>query len=238
VGVTAEAGPGGARLTGTAAPVEYPAVARTAVVAATESEDGIGLYLVDLTSAAVTVRALDTYDGTTRLGALTLDGAVGERLPASDAAVLADLNRRGAVLAAADLVGTARAALTRTIDYDRTRVQFGKPVGGFQAIKHTLADLHVGVLMAEHAALYAAYAVDAALPDAQLAVAIAKAKANDAAERATGAMIQYHGGIGFTWEHEAHFFYKRAKRLVGTFGDTGQHLDLVAGLTIDTAENE
>jgi len=238
VGVTAEAGPGGARLTGTAAPVEYPAVARTAVVAATESEDGIGLYLVDLTSAAVTVRALDTYDGTTRLGALTLDGAAGDRLPASDAAVLADLNRRGAVLAAADLVGTARAALTRTIDYDRTRVQFGKPVGGFQAIKHTLADLHVGVLMAEHAALYAAYAVDAALPDAQLAVAIAKAKANDAAERATGAMIQYHGGIGFTWEHEAHFFYKRAKRLVGTFGDTGQHLDLVAGLTIDTAENE
>jgi len=238
VGVTAEAGPGGARLTGTAAPVEYPAVARTAVVAATESEDGIGLYLVDLTSAAVTVRALDTYDGTTRLGALTLDGAVGERLPASDAAVLADLNRRGAVLAAADLVGTARAALTRTIDYDRTRVQFGKPVGGFQAIKHTLADLHVGVLMAEHAALYAAYAVDAALPDAQLAVAIAKAKANDAAERATGAMIQYHGGIGFTWEHEAHFFYKRAKRLVGTFGDTGQHLDLVAGLTVDFVGRE
>jgi acyl-CoA dehydrogenase len=85
--------------------------------------------------------------------------------------------------------------------------------------------------------LYAAHALDAGLPDAQLAVAVAKAKANDAAEQATAAMIQYHGGIGFTWEHEAHFFYKRAKRLVGTFGDTGQHLDRVAALTLGSGEN-
>ncbi|MDT3440061.1 acyl-CoA dehydrogenase family protein [Pseudofrankia sp. BMG5.37] len=233
VGVTADIDPGGTRLTGTASPVEYAGVARTAVVAAKEPDGGIGLYLVDPTSASVTVTALDTYDGTTRLGALTLDGAAGERLPESNAAVLAELSRRGAVLAAADLVGTARAALTRTIEYDKTRVQFGKAVGSFQFIKHTLADLHVGVLMAEHAALYAAHAVDAALPDAALAVAVAKAKANDAAERATGAMIQYHGGIGYTWEHEAHFFYKRAKRLVGTFGDAGEHLDRIAALSID-----
>ncbi|WP_007515834.1 acyl-CoA dehydrogenase family protein [Pseudofrankia saprophytica] len=233
VGVTAETGPGGARLTGTASPVEYAGVARTVVVAAKEPDGGIGLYLVDPTSESVTVTALGTFDGTTRLGAITLDGAAGERLPESNAAVLAELNRRGAVLAAADLVGIARAALTRTIEYDKTRVQFGKAVGSFQFIKHTLADLHVGVLMAEHAALYAAHAVDAALPDSELAVAVAKAKAGDAAERATGAMIQYHGGIGYTWEHEAHFFYKRAKRLVGTFGDTGQHLDRIAALSID-----
>jgi acyl-CoA dehydrogenase len=240
-GVAVSAGAGG-RLTGTASPVEYPGVASTAVVAATETpasggadgRAGIGLYLVDLSDPAVAVTALDSYDGTTRLGVLTLDGAAGERLPGSDGSVLAELNRRGAVLAAADLVGIARAALTRTIEYDKTRVQFGRPVGGFQVIKHTLADLHVAVLMAEHAALYAAHAVDAELPDAQLAVAVAKAKASETAERATGAMIQYHGGIGYTWEHEAHFFYKRAKRLVGTFGDTGQHLDQIAALSLDS----
>jgi len=230
VGVTAGAD---GRLTGTASPVEYPGVARLVVVAAKEAA-GIGLYLVDPGAPGTTVTPLTSYDGTTRLGALTFEAAAGERLPDASADVLADLNRRGAVLTAADLVGSARAAVTRTVEYDRTRVQFGRPVGSFQAIKHTLADLHVAVLMAEHAALYAAHAVDEALPDAELAVAVAKAKANDAAAAATGAMIQYHGGIGYTWEHEAHFFYKRAKRLVGTFGDTGQHLDRIAALTVDS----
>ncbi|MBX6390260.1 MAG: acyl-CoA/acyl-ACP dehydrogenase [Frankia sp.] len=243
IGVVAD---GAGRLTGTASPVEYPAVARVAVVAATEpgaggdGAPGVGLYLVDLAAArtagegsGVGLRPLSTYDGTTRLGALELAGAAGERLPGSSVEVLAELLRRGAVLAAADLVGTARTAITRTVEYDSTRVQFGRPVGSFQAIKHHLADLHIGVLMAEHAVLYAAHAIDVGLPDAVLATAVAKAKANDAAEQATGAMIQYHGGIGYTWEHDAHLFYKRAKRLIGTFGDTPQHLARIAELTID-----
>jgi acyl-CoA dehydrogenase len=231
VGVSADAA---GRLTGTASPVEYPGVARLAVVAAREPAGGVGLYLVELGAPEVGVAPLESYDGTTRLGAVTLAGAAGERLAGSSADVLADLLRRGAVLAAADLVGIARGALTRTVEYDKTRVQFGRPVGGFQAIKHTLADLHVSVLMAEHAALYAAHALDAALPDATLAAAVAKAKANEAAATATAAMIQYHGGIGYTWEHEAHFFYKRAKRLAATYGDTGQHLDTIASLTVDS----
>lgn len=235
VGVTADAD---GRLTGTASPVEYPGVARLVVVPANEPDGGIGLYLVDPTASGVTVTAHASYDGTTRLGSLTFAAAPGDRLESSSADVLADLNRRGAVLTAADLVGTARAALTRTVEYDKTRVQFGKAVGSFQAIKHTLADLHVAVLMAEHAALYAAHALDADLPDVELAVAVAKAKANESATLATGAMIQYHGGIGFTWEHEAHFFYKRAKRLVATFGDTAQHLDVIATLTVDSVGGE
>ncbi len=85
------------------------------------------------------------------------------------------------VLVAADLVGTAREAMTRTVAYDRDRRQFGVPVGSFQAIKHALADLHVAVTLAEHAALYAAHALDARLDDAELAVSVAKAKAGDAA---------------------------------------------------------
>jgi acyl-CoA dehydrogenase len=114
-------------------------------------------------------------------------------------------------------------------------VQFGKPVGSFQAIKHDLADLLVMVTMAEHAALYAAHALDTDAPDRTLAVSIAKTKASDTARKATSDMIQYHGGIGYTWEHDAHFYFKRAKRLEYAFGDAGQHRERIATLLVDTA---
>jgi acyl-CoA dehydrogenase len=139
------------------------------------------------------------------------------------------------VLVAADLVGIARQVLTRTVDYDRERKQFGVPVGSFQVIKHDLADLHIGVTMAEHAVLYAANAVEtgAAADEAvRLAVAVAKSKASDTATLSTAAMIQYHGGIGYTWEHEAHFFYKRAKRLAGVAGSASEQRKRIAELTI------
>jgi alkylation response protein AidB-like acyl-CoA dehydrogenase len=166
---------------------------------------------------------------------VALADGVGEPLPGGTAEVHAELSARAAVLVAADLVGGAREALTRTVDYDRERKQFGVPVGSFQAIKHALADLHVGVSMAEHAVLYAAHALDsgpATDPDTALAVAVAKSKASDSAALVTGAMIQYHGGIGYTWEHEAHFFYKRAKRLAGTYGTADDHRARIAELTI------
>ncbi|EIV93704.1 acyl-CoA dehydrogenase family protein [Frankia sp. QA3] len=235
------------RLDGVVSGVEYAHVADVIVVAATEpdapagagagagrGEGGVGLYLLERGGAGVRIERQASIDGTTRLAALTLTGAPAARLPGSGAAALADLLRRGAVLAAADLVGVARAALTRTVAYDTARVQFGRPVGSFQALAHHLADLHVAVTMAEHAVLYAAHALDEGRPDTDLAVAVAKSKANQAAGDATAAMIQYHGGIGYTWEHDTHFFYKRAKRLVAAFGDTRQHLEQVARLTVDT----
>jgi alkylation response protein AidB-like acyl-CoA dehydrogenase len=110
-------------------------------------------------------------------------------------------------------------------------VQFGKPVGSFQALKHAMADLHVGVPMAEHAVLYAAFAIDSGREDLELAAAVAKAKASDVAKQATGAMIQFHGGIGFTWEHDAHFYFKRAKRLAASYGDLAQSRERIASLT-------
>ena len=171
-----------------------------------------------------------SYDGTVRLADVTAETV--EELPGASPEVGAEIRARAAVLTAADLVGIAREALTRTVAYDRERKQFGVPVGSFQAIKHTLADLHVAVTMAEHAALYAAHAVDTGSEDAPLAVAVAKAKAGDVAVASTGAMIQYHGGIGYTWEHEAHLFYKRAKRLAGQWGDAEAHRARIAELTI------
>lgn len=199
--------------------VEYGAIADVVVT----PEGGL------VTGASSTPRG--SYDGTARLADLT--GGTVEELAAP---VEADIRARAAVLVASELVGIAREALTRTVAYDRERKQFGVPVGSFQAIKHTLADLHCTITMAEHAVLYAAHAVDVGGDvddrDAALAVAVAKAKAGDAAVASTGAMIQYHGGIGYTWEHEAHLFYKRAKRLAGQWGDAGAHRARIAELTI------
>jgi acyl-CoA dehydrogenase len=189
-----------------------------------------GLYLVEPSAATITPH--EALDRTTRLASVTLDGVAGEKLESGNP--LSELVDRAAVLAANDLAGIARKALSDTVEYDKTRVQFGKPVGSFQAIKHDLADIHLAVTMAEHAATYAAHAQDIDAPDKQLATSIAKAKAGDTASAATGAMIQYHGGIGYTWEHDAHFYLKRAKRLEYAFGDASQHRERIARLAVDS----
>lgn len=233
-GITVDAS--GERLSGTASPVDYPAVAGLFVVAATDADGAPGLYLVEAGAEGLSVRDQRTYDGTARVGAVELADTPGELLTGgtlSGGEAVGAVTARGAVLTAADLVGVAREALTRTVDYDRDRKQFGVPVGSFQAIKHTMADLHVGVTMAEHAVLFAAHALDTDDPGADIAVAVAKAKASDAAWAATGAMIQFFGGIGFTWEHEAHFFYKRARRRAPLFGSADEHRERLAALTID-----
>ncbi len=212
------------RLSGVLELVEYAGAADTLLVAAQD-----GLYLVDRSETAVTEH--DALDRTTRLANVTLDGTRGERLEGSDD--WQELLDRAAVLAAADLAGVARKAVTDTVEYDKTRVQFGKPVGSFQALQHALADVHIAVTYAEYAATYAAHAFDVDAPDKQLAASIAKAKTGDAADQATSAMIQFHGGIGFTWEHDAHFYLKRAKRLQYAWGDSAQHRERIAALTLD-----
>jgi alkylation response protein AidB-like acyl-CoA dehydrogenase len=220
----------GGTLSGRLELVEYAGIADTLLVAAQD-----GLYLVD--PAAATVTTHDALDRTTRLATVVLDNTPAERLERSSPEVLQELLDRAAVLAANDLVGIARKALTDTVEYDKTRVQFGKPVGSFQAIKHDLADLHLAVTMAEHAAIYAAHAFDIGAPDRQLASSIAKAKAGDTASRATGAMIQYHGGIGYTWEHDSHFYFKRAKRLEYQYGDASHHRERIAQLVVDAGDH-
>ena len=213
-------------LSGTLDLVEYGGSADLLVVAAQD-----GLYLVDPSAATVTPHP--ALDRTTRLATLTLDGAAGERLPGSDD--WQELLDRAAVLAASDLAGVARKALTDTVEYDKTRVQFGKPVGSFQALQHALADVHLTVTMAEYAATYAAHALDIDADDKLLAVSVAKSKTGDAANAATSAMVQFHGGIGFTWEHDSHFYLKRAKRLEHAYGDASQHRERIATLTLGPA---
>jgi alkylation response protein AidB-like acyl-CoA dehydrogenase len=216
----------GGTLSGSLGLIEYAAVADTFVVAAHD-----GLYLVDPTHATIT--AHEALDRTVRLATVVLDSSPAEKLPNSSPEVVRELIDRAAVLAANDLVGIARKALTDTVEYDKTRVQFGKAVGSFQAIKHHLADIHLGITMAEHAANYAAYAHDVDAADKQLAASIAKVKTGDMADASVSAMIQYHGGIGYTWEHDSHFYFKRAKRLQYAFGDASQHRERIATLLVD-----
>ena len=203
-------------------PIEYASIADGLVAI---SEGTLTFY----EPSAYTVEPVAVLDRTTRLGRVTLTGS-GLEL---DAAVIPELLARATVLTAADLTGIAREALSRTVAYDKDRVQFGKPVGSFQVLKHSLADLHIAVTMAEHAVLYAAHAIDTDRDDRELAVSVAKAKANDAARDVTAAMIQFHGGIGYTWEHDAHFFFKRAKRQEYAYGSSSEHRERIAVLTVD-----
>ena len=223
----------GGALSGQLQLVEYGGVADLLVVAAQD-----GLYLVDPSADGITLTRCEALDRTTRIWTVDLADTPGEKLENSSPDVLQELLDRAAVLVANDLVGIARKALTDTVEYDKTRVQFGKPVGSFQAIKHDLADLHVAVTMAEHAATYAAFAIDSDRDDKTLAVSIAKSKAADTARKATSDMIQYHGGIGYTWEHDAHFYFKRAKRLEYAYGDAAQHRERIARLLLDNATDQ
>ena len=221
-------------LTGRLELVEYAAVADHLVVAATGA-DGPGLFLVDPAGAGVTITPVEALDRTVRLATVELSAAPAVPLEHATPELLQDLLDAAAVLVANDLVGIARKAITDTVEYDKQRVQFGRPVGSFQAIKHDLADLHNAITFAEHAATYAAHAADVDADDRRLAASIAKAKAAEAADAAVSAMIQYHGGIGYTWEHDTHFYFKRSKRLEGAYGDAAQHRERIAQLVIDGA---
>ncbi|QLH23545.1 acyl-CoA dehydrogenase family protein [Streptomyces sp. Rer75] len=124
------------------------------------------------------------------------------------AGALAGLGGPAAAVLAAEAVGAADAALTRTVDHVRTREQFGRPIGSFQAVKHRLADVYVAIQAARSAAYYAAWAADG--PEAPVAGPLALAAALEAQRAAAGEAVQLHGGIGITWEHDAHLYLKRA----------------------------
>jgi alkylation response protein AidB-like acyl-CoA dehydrogenase len=118
------------------------------------------------------------------------------------------------------LNGVAMQLLDTTLAYVKDRDQFGRPVGSFQAIKHKLADMHVAISSSRPATWYAAYAIANALPGASVAAAVAKIAANDTEALCNGEALQCHGGIGFTWEHDLHFWLKRGMVLRSSFGSS------------------
>ena len=148
---------------------------------------------------------------------------------AAAAAVDAGLAAGAAVLAAEQL-GLAQRCLDLTVAYVKERRQFARPVGSFQALKHRLADLWTTITLARAASRYAAACLADDDPDAPVAIALAKSACCEAAVLAAEEMVQLHGGIGFTWEHPAHLYLKRAKAASVTFGTPGAHLAALAAL--------
>jgi alkylation response protein AidB-like acyl-CoA dehydrogenase len=182
--------------------------------------------------ARVTRSPVISLDLTRQLCDLTLDGAPGRLLAAGDAAegaVHAALTT-GAALLASEQLGVAEWCLDATVEHLRTRYQFGRPVGSFQALKHRLADLWVEVSHARAVARYAAACVASADPDTAVATALAQAHCSAVAVNAAQECVQMHGGIGFTWEHGAHLYLKRAKSASIAFGTPGQHRAALAAL--------
>ncbi|WP_046729953.1 acyl-CoA dehydrogenase family protein [Streptomyces humi] len=188
-------------------------------------DDG-GLYAVD--AAAVTVTPQVAFDLTRPLATVTLDGAAGRRLGDAEPAVPRAL-RAGAGLLASEQFGVAEWALTETVRYLKERKQFNRPVGGFQALKHRLAQLWLEVVNLRAAARGAADAL-ASGADADVLVAVAQAYAAPVAVRAAEEALQLHAGIGMTWEHPIHLYLKRAKADSIAFGTAGAHREALGEL--------
>lgn len=136
------------------------------------------------------------------------------------------------LMLAAELVGTAQAALDMACAYAKERVQFNKPIGSNQAVKHQLANAWMGVDDARLAVLYATAALDGTLPDASFACAVAESTAIDSALKSTRTAIQVHGGMGFTWEHDTHLYLKRAQHLAARLGGASRALDEIEALAL------
>ena len=200
-----------------------------------EGENGVCLFLLPRESPGVTVTLLPTMDQTrklcevtftvTRVPAQALLGEAGRGWP-----ILRRVIDRATVALCAEMCGGAQKVLEMCTEYAKVRTAFGKPIGTYQAVKHKCADMLLLTENAKSITYYAAWAASGDVPEASLAASMAKAYASDAYRKVAGDAIQIHGGIGFTWEHDLHLYFKRAKGSEVTFGDATYHRERVAQL--------
>jgi len=195
------------------------------VVAAARVDDGTALFRVEGAASRFERKLLPTLDLTRKLARLSFSGTPATRISAGDAsATLERVLALAAAALAAEQTGGAERCLEMATEYARTRLQFGRPIGSFQAIKHRCADMLVDVEFARSAAYNAAFAAAADSGGAFLeAAAMAKSYCSEAYFRVAAETIQIHGGMGFTWEHPAHLYFKRAKASAVLFGDAIDH---------------
>jgi alkylation response protein AidB-like acyl-CoA dehydrogenase len=189
-----------------------------------------GVYVVEATRDLVVPRS--TMDRTRRLGELRLDRTPARRLDA-DPSALSVVRRRALALAACEAVGVAQRALDLAAAYTKTREQFGRVIGTYQAVSHRVADIFVTLQLARSLAYWAAWAVSEDDAQADVAVSAAKAAATEGAVLACEYAIQVHGGIGFTYEHILHRYYKRAQWLEAFEGHGRAHRAAVAAAILD-----
>jgi alkylation response protein AidB-like acyl-CoA dehydrogenase len=196
-----------------AAPVPYAPSADVAVVIFDDA-----VYALEITDRP---RRQPAMDLTRELGWLEFDPARARKIGGTEAR--SRLLDRGATFTAADLLGSASRALDMAVEHAKDRVQFGRPIGSFQAVKHRCADMLVDVEGMRSTVYWAAWCVGAGDDDAHVAASTAKTWCSDASKRVMSSALQVHGGIGFTWEHDLHFFMKRAQLDQLSFGDAAFH---------------
>jgi alkylation response protein AidB-like acyl-CoA dehydrogenase len=220
ISITEAAGEGEVRLKGEAPPSPYAPSADVAVLVCDD-----GTYAVDL-GAVGRPDPVPAMDRTRELGVLVFDRTPAVRLGGAEAA--ARSLDRAATLVSAEMLGAADHVLSMSVDYAKDRLQFGKPIGSFQAVKHMLADALVDVEGMRSTVYYAAWCTAAGDPEHALAASMAKAWCSDASRRVMGTGLQVHGGIGFTWEHDMHLYVKRAQLDQVSYGDASFHRDRIA----------
>lgn len=206
------------------------------LVAATGPE-GVALYAIDAAGPGVRRTPLGTLDLTRPQATVELTDAPARLVAGPDEAerVITHALQVGSTLLAAEQIGAAQHLLDLSVEYAKSRLQFGRPIGSFQAVKHRLAEGMVDLEHARSATYHAVWAIGDGSDDPALAASIAQALASTAFSRIATDTIQVHGGIGFTWEHQAHLYFKRATTDAALLGSAEAHRNRVAELVLDTA---
>jgi alkylation response protein AidB-like acyl-CoA dehydrogenase len=190
-----------------------------------------GAFVVDSKAPGVKISALNAMDGTRKLYVVEFNNSPVEKLAGTTGTMQAiDLATAALV---GEMVGGMQRTLDITVQYAKTRKQFGKPIGSFQAVQHKCADMYLETESSRSAAYYAAWALQEGAPDAAVAVSVAKMYASDACRNVGNNGIQVHGGMGFTWENDLHLYYRRAKASETLLGDATFHRERIVRLAID-----
>ncbi|HEY1652682.1 MAG TPA: acyl-CoA dehydrogenase family protein [Acidimicrobiales bacterium] len=200
------------------------------IIVAARTPNGVSLFAVPGDAAGLTRTPLPTMDQTRKQARLEFSGTPAT-LIGTDGGAEAGLAKTldlAAVALAAEQVGGAQRVLDASVDYAKTRIQFGRPIGSFQAIKHKCADMLLEVESAKSAAYYAAWAAAEDSDELPVVASLAKSYCSEAYFHSAAENIQIHGGIGFTWEHPAHLYFKRAKSSELFLGDPSYHRELLA----------
>jgi alkylation response protein AidB-like acyl-CoA dehydrogenase len=200
------------------------------ILVAARTPAGLSLFAVEGDASGLTRTSLPTMDQTRKQARLVFESTPA-RLIGTDGGAAEGLTKTldlAAVALAAEQVGGAQHCLDSSVDYAKNRIQFGRPIGSFQAIKHKCADMLLEVESAKSAAYYAGWAAAEDSDELPVVASLAKSYCSEAYFHAAAENIQIHGGIGFTWEHDAHLYFKRAKSSELLFGDPAYHRELLA----------
>jgi alkylation response protein AidB-like acyl-CoA dehydrogenase len=209
-------------------PLVLNAPGATLLLVPVADDAGVGLWLVEAKSQGVVIVPRRLIDRTRQFGDVSLHDAPAIRIGHLSQTDMIEVNARMAVLLAAESLGLARRMLEMTVEYVRQRVQFGVPVGSFQAVKHAAAEALVDIEATHAGVYYAAWALQEGEADALMHAWIAKAFATEAAVRTADRALQLHGAIGYTWEYDLQLFYKRAKLNLELFGSPRSYRERIA----------